>query len=404
MMNKHVILISVDAMVAEDVPLLLAMPRSRALFGRRLFVRRMETVYPSLTHPVHAAVLAARPCGETGIINNTHPDSSAWYNDLHELRCDTLLHAVHRAGLTVAVSRWPVTARGNACIDWLIPEILDDDLSGRTMTQALADGGAGPVMDSVVRSNLHLLAQGNIRPGYDAFSAACAADMLRLYKPHLLLTHWGMVDTARHAHGLFGPHIAQALAYIDRWLGDLVDASAEAGILDTTDFILMSDHGQLNIDRALRLNALFAEKGLPAFARSAGLSAQVCVTDPAREADVHTALTALKGFDVLTVQEARARYGLFGDFTFVVDTDGRTAFENDCCLPLFVPSGSKKAAHGHLPHKGPQPPLLATSPSFARRDIDSGHVLDIAPTLAAILKTPFHGVPRMDWLHHESEG
>ena len=130
-----------------------------------------------------------------------------------------------------------------------MPEVLDSDLAGGVdMETALIRGGAEPVLEDIVRPNLFLL-NGNSRPGYDAFSAACAADIVRRYKPNLLFTHWGMVDSARHRHGVFGPHIQDALKWIDKWVGWLADAYRDAGISEQTDFILLSDHGLLNVRR-----------------------------------------------------------------------------------------------------------------------------------------------------------
>ena len=148
-MKKHLVVVSVDAMVAEDVPVLLHMPNTAALFRSHLLIKRMQTIYPSLTHPVHASIITGQPCGETGIIHNErfnpYASSAEWYNTLSDIRGETLFHCAHLAGLKTGVARWPVTACGNDIIDYLIPEILDADLAnGVTMQQALIHGGAGP--------------------------------------------------------------------------------------------------------------------------------------------------------------------------------------------------------------------------------------------------------------------
>lgn len=428
-MKRRVVVISVDAMVAEDVPELLAMPNSSALFRQCLFVRRMETVYPSLTHPVHASLITGQPCGKTGIVHNERFDPYApapvWFNRLEDIRCDTLFHKAHRAGLKSGVARWPVTARGNSCIDYLIPEILDADLAnGISMERALARGGAEPILASIVQPHLHLLDHGNARPGYDAFSAACAADMLRIYKPELLFTHWGMVDSARHRHGLFGPPIRQALECIDQWVGWIVSAAQDAGVFEQTNFIILSDHGQLAFSQTLRLNSLFREKGLldldasgkprgyRAYAHSCGMGAQIYLKNHSDEAlanEVHRLLTeelpsiAGASFQVLSGQDAEKRFGLTGDFSFVVETDGKTCFENEAVGAVKEPVDEKNralfATHGHMPDKGPQPPFLAAGPAFRCATVEKGRILEVAPTIAALMGIEENNEnARLDWL------
>lgn len=416
MKERYLAVISVDALVSEDVPLLLSLPNSARLLGRAARVERMRTVYPSLTHPVHATLLTGRTCGGTGVANNEAFDPCAaeprWLNSLSDIRCDTLVHAAKRAGLRCGVARWPVTARAGEWIDFLIPEVMDADLAEAGDVQtALVRGGAGPVFDDIARPHLALL-NGNSRPGYDAFSAACAAEMARSYRPHLLLTHWGMVDSARHRGGLFGPHIIRALTWIDDWLGMLINAYKEAGIFEQTDFVVLSDHGQLELDRMAALNAEMARQGLldvdanghvtqwQAYVNSCGLSAQVFVRDPENQALVGKVQELLEqwraageyGFEkLLTREEAREEYGLYGEFSFVLETDGHTAFENRATGPVLRErqegDGMVLATHGHMPHKGPQPPLLAAGPSFRpHAKLEEGIITDVAPTLAAVLR------------------
>lgn len=431
-MKKHLVVVSVDAMVAEDVPVLLHMPNTAALFRSHLLIKRMQTIYPSLTHPVHASIITGQPCGETGIIHNErfnpYASSAEWYNTLSDIRGETLFHCAHLAGLKTGVARWPVTACGNDIIDYLIPEILDADLAnGVTMQQALIHGGAGPIWETIVQPNLNRLEQGNDRPGYDAFSAACAADMICKYQPDLLFTHWGMVDSARHHHGLFGPAVIDALVLTDRWIGWLAQAVRDAGIIEQTNFVVLSDHGQLSFCQKVRLNALFAKHGLiqldsqgrlqtyRAIAHSCGMGAQIYLQNPLDKALCSQVRGLLENelpteshtyFEVMDAKETANRFGLQGGFSFVVETDGKTLFESEASGPIFKKINpnhprSLYATHGHMPDKGPQPIFLATGPSFVRKTLEIGNILEIAPTLALTLGLSMKrsAMPaRLDWL------
>jgi hypothetical protein len=98
------------------------------------------------------------------------------------------------------------------------------------------------------------------------------------------------------------------------------------------------------------------------------------------------------GFEkVFTADEAREKYGLFGDFSFVLETDGYTSFGERVTRPAVqgYDLGDyrlSKATHGHEPSKGPQPPFIANGPSFKSGVvIPFGNLLDHAPTVAAAL-------------------
>ena len=67
--------------------------------------------------------------------------------------------------------------------------------------------------------------------------------MIRRYQPDLLLVHNCYMDTTRHRYGLFTEHNSLCLDYLDEWLGELTSAMEDAGVYETTNFVLLSDHG-----------------------------------------------------------------------------------------------------------------------------------------------------------------
>ena len=110
MKKKHLIVVSVDALVFEDLEFAKSLPMFGKILKEGSLVKRVTTIYPSLTHPVHASIMSGCPAGETGIIANLHfmPGQSSvpWYNYLSDMKCDTIFHAAHRAGLTTASCRY----------------------------------------------------------------------------------------------------------------------------------------------------------------------------------------------------------------------------------------------------------------------------------------------------------
>lgn len=412
-MNRHLIVVSVDAMVYEDLELLKQLPHTGKLMADGSLVRRVKTIYPSLTHPVHATLITGCPPRVTGIVNNERfvpfLARAPWFNDLGQIQCDTLFHAAHRAGLTTCACRWPVTAGGFDVIDYLVPEVLDVELRAESNLEKLYRRVCTDVLfESVIQPHLSKL-EGSKHPNDEHFSIACACDIIRQYKPNLLMTHPAMVDSVRHRNGLFGEPVNDGLRLTDHRIGQLMQAVADAEMTEETSFCIVSDHGQLEIRRALALNVFFCKRGWietnedggianwRVYAHSAGLSAQIYVKEKADENAVYKMLQEMcdEGIygisEVLTRQEAEKRYGLSGEFSFVVESDGFTSFHSDWRAPAVRPVEISdyrygRATHGHMPEKGPQPPMIVSGSAFQQNVVlDSASILDEAPTFAAAL-------------------
>ena len=131
-MSKHLIVMSVDAMVFEDLATLRTLPNFKRLIENGSRVDKVRSIYPTLTHPIHVAIMTGCYPGKTGVPNNDRfiPGdlNSPWYNRLDEVQVPTLFHAAKAAGLTTAACRWPVTACGEDVIDYIVPEVMDLDL------------------------------------------------------------------------------------------------------------------------------------------------------------------------------------------------------------------------------------------------------------------------------------
>jgi len=419
MTNKHLLVISVDAMVYEDLEYARTLPSLGRIIENGAIIERVKTIYPSLTHPVHASIVSGAPAGKTGIVSNARfaPGDlhSPWFNYLDEIKCDTLFHAAKRAGLTTASCTWPVTAKGGDVIDYLVPGVLNEYYVGRDGTDPVSvycEFGAREELAPIIRDALARFGSEDRHPEYDEVQAFIAKEIIKKYKPNLLFMHPGYVDSARHKTGLFTDAVKHSVKETDRWIGMLLDAAREAGIEDTTDVIVMSDHGQLAITRAIAINALLAERGYiktnesgeivcwDAYATSCGLSAEITLSRPDDKElydSVYSTLCEMAndgiyGFEkVFTVEETNELYGLSGDFSFVIETDGFTSFSEDWRRPFArrldpIDYRFGRGTHGHMPEKGPQPPFIGMGPSFKKgARVAEGNILNHAPTIAKIL-------------------
>lgn len=412
--NRHVIVISEDALVYDDLSTLAQLPSFGEILRKGAMVKTIRTVYPTITYPCHTSMRTGAYCGKHGVVNNERTDDLTrqkapweWFNSA--VKIGDIFDAAKAAGLTTAAVFWPVTGN-HPHIDYLIDEYWPQTPEQTTEECFAASGSSPEVIEKVIRPSRHLVDwKHRVHPHCDAFVHACACSIIRQFKPNLLMIHPANIDEYRHETGVFSPLVTHGLHEIDLWLGEILKALEDAGIREQTDLFIVSDHGQMNITRSVALNALLAERGLltvdgaghiadyRAIARSAGMSAHVYVKDPADEERVYALLRqmaadGLYGFErVYTAREAREEEGLYGDFSFVLETDGYTSFSNACTRPLVRPADLSdykfgRATHGYHPDKGPQPTLLACGPHIRPGvSLERRPIVDEAPTYARIL-------------------
>lgn len=415
-MHSRLIVMSVDAMVFEDLEYLSTLPHFSTLLQEGSRVEKMRTIYPSLTHPIHVSLLTGCYPEKTGIPNNTlfvpGNTNPPWYNDLSQIQVPTIFHAAKEKGLSTCACRWPVTSQkpGENIIDYLIPEILEDTTGEVLLNTYRSQGTSEELIQQVLLPCLSRQDPDSPRhPAYDTLEIQCACEIIKRHCPDLLFTHPGQVDSARHENGLFNTKVTQALQLADQYLGMLMDAAKEAGVYEETNFVVLSDHGHLSITREICPNIYLKEKGLlqtdekgnlqnwDAYVQEAGLSAHVYLKNPADSAvseRVYRVLLEMKEnslygiSSVYTAEEASQLHHLSGDFSFVLESDGFSAFSESCtgqyARPLSIAASPYgHSTHGHLPEKGPQPPFLCMGPAFQKHVVlPAGKIVDVAPTLA----------------------
>ena len=414
--DKHLIVISEDALVWEDIETLKKLPNFSRVWQKTSLVKNVRTIYPSLTYPVHTTLRTGVYPDKHGIINNEKTNlmelSSPWEWFQDAVRCPDLFDAAKAAGLTTAAVFWPVTGR-HKNIDWLVDEYWPQHEDETTEECFAFSGSSQEVIEKVIRPNEHLINGMHRRhPAADAFVHACASNIIRAFRPNLLMIHPANIDAYRHQTGLFSDRVTGGVREIDIWFGWILDACQEAGILYDTNFCIVSDHGMLEIVRTVAMNAVLAANGLidldekgnirgyTAMIKSCALSAQVYLSRPDNQEDIdrtYRVLTRLcdEGVwgisRVFTKEEVEREEHLSGPFSFVIETDGYTSFSNDWKRPFVRPLYTDDyrfghGTHGHLPDKGPQPPFIAFGPDIRPGvTLDSCRIVDEAPTFARLL-------------------
>ena len=413
-MYKLVVL-SIDSLFDEDMEFLKTLPNFKKLFEKASYSSAgMRSVYPSFTYPAHASIITGTTPDRHGIFHNEKLDvgnpSPDWYWYYRDLKVETCLDAAKRAGLTTASVGWPCMG---ACpnVDYLVPEIwpfsVEDDPRPIFETAASKDSETWAIIDR----HLHKLRKTK-QPFMDHVMVGCACDILRTLKPDVMFIHLAHLDHTRHANGIQGPMIEQAIVANDDWLGRLFEATMDAGTYEETNFAVISDHGHLPVSRVLNPNVYLAEAGLidvdengnlvdwKAYCNSTSLSCQVVMKDPTDEKTRAVLEKVLYGLrndlssgveSVFTKEECEREYHLAGEFEYVLEGRERTSFGNAWTgAKMVTPDNSdykfSVASHGHLPHKGPQPVFIMAGPDVREGVVfERKRIIDEAPTFAAML-------------------
>ncbi len=422
-MKKRLLVFSVDAMVREDIAYLSTCPNFKKYIAGGSEVQHIRTIYPTVTYPAHVSMVTGCYPAKTGVFSNfkfttdSKEDTWQWFADSNKAR--DIFTAAKEAGYTTASVFWPVTGC-HPSIDYLIDEYWmpkKDD----TLRSSFERVGSSPEMIDIVEKNAHLLAESYkltgrknfcIYPEIDDFLVQCCCDIIRGYAPEVTFVHTGCIDHFRHVRGVFGSWLTEELDRLDKYIGMLCESLEAVGVLEQTDIFITSDHGQRDIVRTIKINALLADHGLitlnekkkpvdyRAYCLSNAMSSLVYLKDPTDRAtydEVYSLLCHLRdeglyGFSqVYTREEIAEKEHLDGDFAFVLESDGYTSFSDSCKRPLIAPIDLTDfrfghATHGYLPDLGPQPVFIANGPSINKGvSVERRPIVDEAPTYAKLL-------------------
>lgn len=413
---KKLIVVSADALVHEDLEYLYTLPNYQKYLAGGCRVEKVKSVYPTITYPCHTTMITGVYPAKHKITGNFEflPGTTSnlpWFWDYkwRQWKTDIFTEA-KKAGYRTAAVFWPVTGN-HPCIDDLIDEYWiqgPDD----TNEAAFRRMGSNEQMISVLKKNLRGETGRPMHPWVDQFMIDCVCDILRECKPDIMFVHPADIDWARHEYGIFNDKVRETVESTDRYIGQIMQVVEELGWQDEVNLVLTSDHGQMNINRSINLNVLFAERGLievgadgvmkdwDVWSLSGGMSAGIYLknpNDPELYQKVYEMLKQMAedgiyGFDrVYTREEVKEQEHLDGDFSFIVETDGFTSFGDSYTRPIVTNLDNRdyrygRATHGYLSHKGPQPVFLAKGPDFKENAVlESADLVDEAPTYAKIL-------------------
>lgn len=209
-------------------------------------------------------------------------------------------------------------------------------------------------------------------------------------RPHLLTVYFEHVDDQSHRFGVGSPQALEAMRKVDAWLGRLLDGIERLPHGDRVNVLVVSDHGQANIDperMPLVLEEVVELDGIEVFNKGPLVFLYFDRPDPERIGQVQDVLRrAWPNGRVLTPRESPPAWRVganprWPDLMLVADPGYAVVKTMDDFTRL------DPGAHGWAPELDEMHgTLLGAGPDFtAGGRLDSARSVDVYPLAAAVL-------------------
>lgn len=401
--DRHVIVISLDGfpMYALADPAL-PVPNIRALARTGVMAEAMLSVNPTVTWPNHTTMVTGVSPERHGLIYNGLPVRTpagatgdpvrieAHVDKPELVLAPTVYDLAHAAGLTTAQVDW-VAIENAPTITWAFEEYSKPQAP---LAREMVRAGA------LSEEELATYAKSPIT-FHDEIWTRAAEYIITAHKPNLLLFHLLTTDSMQHQYGARTLGQQTALVLADARVGRLVEACRRAGILGTTTFVVVSDHGFKTYKHRIRGNVVLKEHGLSdsAWAIAEGGTANVYVTGQADTAKtieaIKAAFAGVEGVAEVITPADYPRYGLPSPRVMPRMSDVVIAARDGYAFDAGVtglavetlPDGVALGAHGYLNTDPDLRAIFVASGAGVKRGAPLGviHNLDVAPTIAAWL-------------------
>ena len=412
--KQKLIVISMDAMINEDLEYAKQYPYFNKMLTHGARVSSLKSVYPTLTYVCHTTMSSGSYPNKTGIINNEvllpGEKSLPWFWFRESAKAEDIFDVCKKKGLTTASVGWPVTGN-HANVDYLVDEIWPykkDDIAENYKEAYINSGTSKELYELAVAPYIDMRV-GRKQPQSSFFLVEAACAIIREYQPDIMLIHVGNIDKYRHLYGVHAKETLKGIEESERMLKMLFTAIKDAGIEEQTNIVVTSDHGQIDVIRSANPNVLLAEQNLitldrdgcltdwQCWASATGTSAQIFLKNPNDEdlyKKVYNFFTKFSKTEnsgigkVFTKEQVQQSDNLDGGFSFVLETDGKTCFTNAYTGDYLINFDKPKGSHGFHPDIGPRPVFVGYGPAFKQGAVlENANLVDGAPTYAHILGT-----------------
>lgn len=373
----------------------------------------MVSVFPTFTYPCHQSMITGVNPAVHGTVNNgifdpTGEHLGAWHWFANR-KVKTLWEAAKEAGYWSASVAFPTSVGAKG--DFIAPEYWWD---GSELDSVFIDAVARPQgliteMEEEIGTyagGLDLTDHGDEQRGKAAlWMLEKKLAPLAGEKPFFMSAYFASFDESAHQYGVYSKEAAASLEKIDRMLGEIIGKAEE--ITDGHLVVcVVSDHGSLDNTHNIAPNVLLKEAGLieadasgralswKAFSQRAGGTAEVRLADPEDKEAAEKLSEVMKYLaddpesgilEVLTGEEALERGG-FPQASYVLVSEKGYEIRDDVTGDYLRTTLTQKAQHGYS-EKFPEmrASFMITGEGITKGRITDVHLIDVAPTLAAVM-------------------
>jgi len=406
--RRKVVLVSIDGLrgieLASAPNLTWGLPNLTEIVTRGAVSEGMIGVLPTVTAPSTASIVTGVSPAVHGIPTNflfdpehtmTTDDSGNEYAEL--IHVPTLWTVAHAAGLRMASAYWPTTIGAPIDADFPNHAPMKNERD-RMVYRAISTPGLVAEYEKKY---------GELPIGARAFDDQVVTQMavflLQTRRPDFLFVYFQDFDHAEHKHGPDSPEAIKALKSIDADIGALRKAITAAGFEKQTDIVIVSDHGFLPMNQSFHPNTVLASlnllgpKGHPDQWRvtsfGGGGSFGLVVHDPKDHEAIDLATRTFEklkqqgsyGIDkIFDRQQLKAAKGYATSFLAIGMKPGFSADGGDSGPPVTAAQG--RGAHGYPPGAKEMDAAFAVmGPGIPHMRLPRAHIVDVAPTVAALL-------------------
>lgn len=387
---RKVLLVSLDAFFEPDIDRLPPDGAITRVLREGTWCRKVETIFPALTYPIHVTIVTGCDPADTGVGQNQpfQPDvpkeKRRWYWEREHIRVPTLFEAVKAAGGKSCSILWPVNCK-NRAVSWCFPEV--HPLPGENAARKALHFGS-PLYILAGERRFGHLRKGIEEPWLSDYAAALAGDTIRRHHPELTALHLIDLDHARHHNGTFSQEADEAIRRLDRRVGELLKILERTPGMEDALLILVSDHGQADISRTINLRITMEEllPGIPLRPQSNGMSAYFFPEREVRDPDSLVPLLeshreALGISRVYSGEDLRKMHAVSGPVLAAEAAEG-VVFSDS-----LDPEKREKATHGFGPGHPGDMCFFAVYGRGVRQgsELLSFPMRDVGPTIAGMM-------------------
>ncbi len=400
-LSKRVVILSFDALGGEDFRYMKSLPALAEFFKEASVCTNVSTIYPSVTYAAHTSIITGKYPKHHGVINNTlvQPNrlSPDWYWQRKYIKAETIYDLAIRKGMKVGAFLWPVTAKSN--IQYNIPEIFPNRPWDNQVFVSLRNGSPRFLLE-LFRRYGHLL-DGIKQPELDDFVTECVIHTIKNKAPELILAHFVDLDSCRHESGTFSEEAYDAMKRLDQRFAKIIQSLKDSNLYSETTIIVLGDHVQIDVNKEVKINQVFREKGYlnisgnklkdwKVLCKGCGGSAYIYINPKYKieENGLRELLYQLKenpqyGIERIFTREEAIKEGADPNCQYMLEAVEGVHFTDSWDdRPKKI-----KADHGYHPNKPRYKTFFSASgPGIKRNvEIEQMSLVDIAPTLANLM-------------------